>query len=68
MQVLRFSNAEGGFSVLFDLDPDALDFSWSGVDGAFRDDAIYYVRLRQRGQVRGRVVMAWSSPVWVTAR
>ena len=66
VQVLRFSTAEGGFSVLFDLDPDALDFSWSGVDGGFRDDAVYYVRLRQRGHVRGRMVMAWSSPVWVT--
>ena len=41
VQILRFSTAEGGFSVLFDLDPDALDFTWSGVDGGFRDDAIY---------------------------
>ena len=65
VQVLRFSTAEGGFSVLFDLEPDALDFTWSGIDGGFRDDAVYYVRLRQRGHVRGRVVMAWSSPVWV---
>ena len=68
VQVLRFSKAEGGFSVLFDLEPDALDFSWSGVDGGFRDDAVYYVRLRQRGHIRGRTVMAWSSPVWVTRR
>ncbi len=66
VQILRFSTAEGGFSVLFDLEPDALDFTWSGVDGGFRDDAVYYVRLRQRGHVRGRVVMAWSSPIWVT--
>ena len=66
VQVLRFSTAEGGFSVLFDLQPDALDFSWTGVDGGFRGDAVYYVRLRQRGHVRGRVVMAWSSPIWVT--
>ena len=27
-----------------------------------------YLRLRQRSQVRGRDVMAWSSPVWVNAR
>ena len=66
VQILRFSKAEGGFSVLFDLEPDALDFSWSGVDSGFRDDAVYYVRLRQRGHVRGRMVMAWSSPIWVT--
>ena len=66
VQVLRFSRADGGFSVLFDLEPDALDFTWSGVDGGFRDDAVYYVRLRQRGHIRGRTVMVWSSPVWVT--
>ena len=66
MQVLRFSQAAGGFSVLFDLEPDAPDFTGSGVDGGFRDDAIYHARLRQRGHVRGRTVMAWSSPVRVT--
>ncbi len=66
VQILRFSKADGGFSVLFDLEPDALDFSWSGVAGGFRDDAVYYVQLRQRGHVRGRVAMAWSSPIWVT--
>ena len=66
VQVLRFSKAEGGFSVLFDLQPNALDFSWTGVDGGFLGDALYYVRLRQRGHVRGRAVMAWSSPIWVT--
>ena len=66
MQVLRFSKADGGFSVIYDLQPNALDFAWSGVDGGFRDDAIYYVRLRQRGHVRDRMVMAWSSPIRVT--
>ena len=58
--------AAGGPPREIDLEPDALDFSWSGVDGGFRDDAIYYVWVRQRGHVRGRVVMAWSSPVWIT--
>ena len=65
-QILRFSQADGGFSVIHDLQPHALDFAWSGVDGGFRHDAVYYVRLRQRGHVRGRVAMAWSSPIWVT--
>lgn len=36
----------------------------------WRDEAppargLYYVRLRQRDLVNGRVAMAWSSPVWV---
>ena len=26
---------------------------------------LYYVRVRQRDLVHGRVAMAWSSPVWV---
>jgi hypothetical protein len=28
--------------------------------------ALYYLRVRQRDMVHGRVAMAWSSPVWVT--
>ena len=68
VEILRYSEPDGGFRVLYDLRPNALDFTWSGRDGGFRDDAIYYVRLRQRSQVRGRDVMAWSSPVWVNAR
>ena len=56
---------DGGFRVVYDLHPDALDFEWSGTDGGFRADAVYYLRLRQRSQVRGRIVMAWSSPIWV---
>jgi hypothetical protein len=67
-EILRYSEPDGGFRVIHDLRPNALDFTWSGRDGGFRDDAIYYLRLRQRSQVRGRVVMAWSSPVWVNAR
>lgn len=43
VQIFRFSHAEGGFSVPFDLEPDALDFAWPSIDGGFRDDAICYV-------------------------
>ena len=67
VEILRYSEPDGGFRVIHDLRPNALDFSWSGRDGGFRDDAIYYLRLRQRSPVRGRVVMAWSSPIWVNA-
>lgn len=65
VEVLRYSAPDGGFRVIAELAPKALDFAWSGTDGNFRDDAVYYVRLRQRGTIRGRAVMAWSSPVWV---
>ena len=68
VEILRYSEPDGGFRVIHDLRPNALDFTWFGRDGGFRDDAIYYLRLRQRSPVRGRVVMAWSSPVWVNAR
>ena len=68
VEILRYSEPDGGFRVIHDLRPNALDFTWSGRDGGFRADAIYYLRLRQRSQVRGRIVMAWSSPVWVNAR
>ena len=65
VEILRYSEPDGGFRVVYDLHPDALDFEWSGTDGGFRADAVYYLRLRQRSQVRGRIVMAWSSPIWV---
>ena len=68
VEILRYSAPDGGFRVIHDLRPDAFDFEWSGRDGGFRDDAVYYVRLRQRAQVRGRIAMAWSSPIWVRAR
>lgn len=67
VEILRYSEPDGGFRVIHDLRPNALDFTWSGRDGGFRDDAIYYLRLRQRSLVRGLTVMAWSSPVWVNA-
>lgn len=43
----------------------ALDFSTEFTDSAPPHRGLYYVRLRQRSHHRGRVVMAWSSPIWV---
>ena len=65
VEIFRYSGPDGGFTLVHHAHPDALDFEWSGVDGGFRDDSIYYLRLRQHGTIRGRVVMAWSSPIWV---
>ena len=65
VQILRYSDPGGGFVVIHDLAPHALDFEWTGPDGGFRDDSVYYLRLTQRGHMRGRAVMAWSSPIWV---
>ena len=46
----------GGAPVTFALD-------WTDPEPLAR--GLYYVRLRQRELVHGRVAMAWSSPVWV---
>ena len=66
IEVLRHSGTDGGFETAFTIEPEALDVTWSRVDSSFREDSIYYVRLLQRGRVRGRVAMAWSSPIWVS--
>lgn len=65
VDVLRYSKSARGFEVMDSIRPDAWDFSWARVDTAFREDSIYYVRLRQRGEIGGRPVIAWSSPIWV---
>ncbi len=65
VEILRYCKADGAFKVIYRLDPEALDFRWSGLDRSFRQDSIYYVRLRQDGQIRNRIAMAWTSPIWV---
>jgi hypothetical protein len=68
IEVLRHARTDGGFETAFTIEPEALDVTWSAIDSSFREDSIYYVRLLQRGRVRGRVAMAWSSPIWVEKR
>jgi hypothetical protein len=65
IQVLRYSKSDGAFVIIYTLFPDAVDFTWSESDATFKEDSIYYVRLRQARMVRTRVAMAWSSPIWV---
>ena len=65
VEVLRYSKSEPGFHVLFKFHPGDTEFEWAGIDTTFREDSIYYVRLREAELVRNRVVMAWSSPIWV---
>ena len=45
--------------------PTELALDWT--DEAPPANGLYYVRVRQRDIVHGRVAMAWSSPVWITA-
>jgi len=65
VEVLRYSRQKGGFEIAYSFRPESMDVAWSRVDADFSGDAIYYVRLRQRGAVLGRIAMAWSSPIWV---
>lgn len=65
IEILRFGKSDGTFLVINTLYPDDADFTWSGSDPAFKEDSIYYLRLRQVRMVRTRVAMTWSSPIWV---
>jgi hypothetical protein len=65
IEILRYAQSDGMFLVINTLYPDDADFTWSGSDAAFKEDSIYYLRLRQVRMVRTRVAMAWSSPIWV---
>jgi hypothetical protein len=65
VEVPRFSKSEPEFPVILTFHPGLPDFDWAGAESAFREDSIYYVRLRQAGLVRNRIAMAWSSPMWV---
>lgn len=64
-EVLRYSKSDDTFKVIYSLNPGAADLTWNQADETFREDSIYYMRLRQAGLVRTRVAMAWSSPIWV---
>lgn len=61
---------EAGFSAVhqewFPGNGAPLDFRLDWTDDAPPARAVYYVRVRQRDLVHGRVAQAWSSPVWVT--
>lgn len=65
VEVLRHQRGVPGFAVIATLRPHADRFEWAFSDDPPPGEAIYYVRLRQRGLVRGVPVMAWSSPVWI---
>ena len=71
IHVLRadLDQPDAGFNVVhqewFSGSSAPLDFSLDWIDDAPPARAIYYVRVRQRDLVHGRVAQAWSSPVWV---
>jgi len=46
--------------------PGSREVSFTYVDSDFICGALYYVRVQQVNEVNGRIVMAWSSPVWAS--
>lgn len=64
VELLRYAPGDGNFAVRKRWRPDALEFTTSFLDTEWRQGAMYYVRVIQKNTVRGRAVMAWSSPIW----
>ncbi len=68
VEILRLQPGATGFEVVKRWEPDAWEF-----EEVFRDVnakvnpeySVYYCRMQQKKWVRGRPVMAWSSPVFV---
>lgn len=65
LEVLRYSKSDRSFEIAYAIHPSSPDLKWSQVDERFKEDSIYYVRLRQAGTIRNKIAMAWSSPIWV---
>lgn len=65
VEVLRHRKGEKGFEVIRSWTPNVMEFSETAVDEDCAPGNVYYVRLRQANDIGGRIVMAWSSPVWI---
>lgn len=65
VELLRHQPGEEKFSVIQSWNPYAMEFDESFVDDDCRSGTVYYMRLRQMNDIGGRIVMAWSSPIWI---
>lgn len=65
VELLRHQPGEEGFTVIQAWKPNALEFSETFLDEACTEGSVYYMRLRQANDLGGRIVMAWSSPIWI---
>jgi hypothetical protein len=66
VQLVRGVLSSGDFTVVKEWRMSGeLDFQATWIDHAPPGSALYYVRARQTARFRGRVVMAWTTPVWV---
>lgn len=65
IEILRLDPGVHHFQVVKRWEPDALDVKLHWTDPDMQPGAIYYASLRQHGNVRDRIAMAWSSPIWI---
>ena len=65
IEILRGDLDAQRFDVVYCQEPQAAGCSFSWDDPQPVANALYYVRLRQKAPVAGRVAQAWSSPIWV---
>ena len=65
IEILRGDLDAQRFEVVDRQEPQAADCAFTWDDPQPVANALYYVRLRQKDPVAGRVAQAWSSPVWV---
>lgn len=65
IEILRGDLDAQRFDVVYRREPHAASAAFTWDDPQPVGNAIYYVRLRQVAPVAGRVVQAWSSPVWI---
>ena len=65
IEVLRGDLDAQRFEVVYRQEPQAAECAFTWDDPQPVANALYYVRLRQKDPVAGRVAQAWSSPIWV---
>ena len=65
VELVTFDRGERRYSVLKRWTPGGPHLRESFTDMGYSDRSFYYVRVRQRELVEHRVVMAWSSPIWI---
>ncbi|MCY4437910.1 MAG: DUF3604 domain-containing protein [Chloroflexi bacterium] len=65
IEILRGDLDAQRFDVVYRREPETAEAAFTWDDPQPVANALYYVRLRQKEPVAGRVVQAWSSPVWV---
>ena len=68
VELLRLREDAEQFAVIQRWTPNKMDFEIDWADANGIQEATYYVRVRQKAAINGRVVMAWSSPVWLTEK